>query len=132
MLATNKISWFYTSILYICGFFLFLEWLYPVKEITETNNLTVFIIYAIFCFCISMLQVNWMLSFILKGSGLFIIIHQLFFNQSILSTLWVNQLFAEFVFNIQSLFCSHWYEVTSLFRCLLFFFLIWLLIFLFH
>src|SRR5690625_6532647 len=87
MLATNKISWFYTSILYICGFFLFLEWLYPVKEITETNNLTVFIIYAIFCFCISMLQVNWMLSFILKGSGLFIIIHQLFFNQSILSTL---------------------------------------------
>jgi len=131
-LATNKITWLYTSILYICGFFLFLEWLYPVKEVTETNNLTVFIIYAIFCFCISMLQVNWMLSFLLKGSGLFIIIHQLFFNQSILSTLWVNQLFLELVFNIQSLFRRQWYEVTPLFRSALFLLLIWLLSYLIH
>src|SRR5690625_4166340 len=131
-LATNKILWFYTSILYICGFFLFLEWLYPIKEITETNNLTVFIIYAIFCFCISMLQVNWVLSFLLKGSGLFIIIHQLFFNQSILSTLWVNQLFAELAFNIQSLFRQQWYEVTPLFHSVLFLLLIWLLSYLIH
>src|SRR5690625_371446 len=79
-----------------------------------------------------MLQVNWMLSFILKGSGLFIIIHQLFFNQSILSTLWVNQLFAEFVFNIQSLFRQQWYEVTPLFRSVLFLLLIWLLSYLIH
>lgn len=128
----NKIPWIYTSILYICGFFLFLEWLYPVEEITETSNLTVFIIFTLFCFCISMLQMNLIFSFLLKGFGLLFIINGLFFNQSFFSKLWLNQLYLELTSNIHSLFQQQWYEVTPLFRSMLFLLLIWLMSYLIH
>ncbi|MFP3490328.1 hypothetical protein R0K20_22280, partial [Staphylococcus sp. SIMBA_130] len=63
----NKAAILYATILYFCGFFLFLEWLYPLKDISDTNNIFIFIIYTMFCFIISALQLKWWIGFLLKG-----------------------------------------------------------------
>ncbi|SEQ81671.1 protein of unknown function [Virgibacillus subterraneus] len=127
-----KIPLLYTSILYICAFVLFLEWLYPVNVIGDVNNLTVFILFTIFCFFISMLQIEWYISMPLKGFGLLFIINSLFLTHPLFSKLWFDQLFMEISFNINVLFSQQWYELTPLFRSVLFLLLIWLMSYLLH
>lgn len=127
----NK-SILYTSILYLCGFFLFLEWLYPVKDITETNSLSIFIIYTFFCFFISLFQMKWWITFLLKGIGLLVIINILFFEQSFLDLLWLEALYTELIYNAEALFSQQWYYLTPLFRSVLFLILIWLISYLLH
>ncbi|MEC5425646.1 transglutaminaseTgpA domain-containing protein [Virgibacillus sp. C22-A2] len=125
-------SYLYTSILYICGFFLFLEWLYPIKDITDTSSLTVFLIYTLFCFFISMMQMKWWLSFLLKGFALLFILNGLFLEPAFMTSLWFDQLFIETSYNIQALFSQQWYNLTPLFRSVLFLLLIWLMSYLLH
>ncbi|WP_164670177.1 DUF4129 domain-containing transglutaminase family protein [Virgibacillus doumboii] len=128
----SKLPLLYTSILYICAFVLFLEWLYPVNAIGDVNNLTVFILFTVFCFFISILQVKWWISMLLKGFGLAFIINSLFFTESVLSKLWFKQVFTEIGFNINALFSQQWYDLTPMFRSVLFLLLIWLMSYLLH
>lgn len=128
----TKIPLLYTSILYICAFVLFLEWLYPVNVIGDINNLTVFILFTVFCFFISILEVKWWVSMLLKGLGLVFIVNSLFFAESVLSELWFNQVFTEIGFNINALFSQQWYDLTPMFRSVLFLLLIWLMSYLLH
>ncbi|SET39883.1 protein of unknown function [Oceanobacillus limi] len=128
----NQIPIIYTSILYILGLLLFLEWLYPIEEVTDTTNLSVFIIYTMFCFIITLLKVNWWISFSLKGFGLLFIINGLFSEYSIFSKLWIQQLVAEVNINIQALLSQQWDDLSGMFRSILFLFIIWLMSYLIH
>ncbi|MFD1038904.1 DUF4129 domain-containing transglutaminase family protein [Virgibacillus byunsanensis] len=132
VIDNNRIPALYTSILYVCAFLLFLEWLYPVQQITETSNINVFIIYTLFCFFISMLQINWILSFLLKGFGLLFIIDGIFFSQTFLSSLWFEQLYMDLSFNLNAIIFQQWYDLTPLFRSILFLLLIWLMSYLLY
>lgn len=127
----NK-SFLYTSILYICGFLLFMEWIYPVNEITATSSIGVFIIYAVFCFIISMFRLKWWVSFLLKGFALVFIINGLFFEARIFSRLWFEQGFLEMGYNLSAVLSQSWYNLTPLFRSALFLVLIWLMSYLLH
>ena len=131
-LKVSKIPSVFTSLLYICGFFIFLEWLYPIKQITETNEMGLFIVFAGFCFLISLLEVRWWLSFILKGAGILFIIHVLFYEQSLLDIAWVHDFVIDILYNWQALTNQEWYELTAIFRSLLFLILIWLMSYLIH
>ncbi|AXI08145.1 hypothetical protein CUC15_03815 [Oceanobacillus zhaokaii] len=125
-------STIYASILYFFGLLLFLEWLYPIKDVTDTDSLTVFIIYSLFCFLISMFQFRWWISFLLKGLAMVFILNGLYFEISILSILWYEQLITEFIFNFEALFSQSWYALTPLFRSFLFLLLIWLMSYLLY
>jgi transglutaminase-like putative cysteine protease len=122
----------YTSILYICGFLLFMEWIYPVNDITATSSISVFIIFAVFCFIISMFQLNWWVSFLLKGFALLFIINGLFFEARALSQLWFEQGFLEISYNLEAILAQNWYNLTPMFRSALFLILIWLMSYLLH
>lgn len=128
----TKISFLYTSLLYGCAFILFLEWLYPVNQIGNVTNMTVFILYTLFCFFISMLGVTWWLSIPLKWFGLILIIDSLFMTPPMLSRMWFEQLLVEIGFNLNALFAQQWYELTPLFRSMLFLLLIWMLSYLLY
>ncbi|MGY0694618.1 DUF4129 domain-containing transglutaminase family protein [Virgibacillus sp. FSP13] len=130
--TTRKIPFIYTSILYCCGFFMFLEWLYPVEQITDTRNLSIFIVYAAFCFVISMFQMKWWLSFFMKGAAMVLILNHLFMTYTFLSGQWFESLYMELAFNFQSLVNQSWYNLTPLFRSLLFLLLIWLMSYLLY
>ncbi|RDW20179.1 hypothetical protein CWR48_05595 [Oceanobacillus arenosus] len=122
----------YASILYFLGLLLFLEWLYPIKDVTDTESLTVFIIYSLFCFFISIFQLKWWLSFLLKGLAMVFILNGLYFDEPILSSLWYEQLVMEFTFNFEALFSQEWYALTPVFRSFLFLLLIWLMSYLLY
>lgn len=128
----NQTPLLYTSILYVCGFVLFLEWLYPVKEVTDTHNLTVFIIYAFFCFAISAFQLKWWMSIFIKGIGFIFILDALFLTETIFSRSWLSTIIVEISFNFQVLFSQQWYDLTSFFRTLLFLIIIWIMSYLIH
>ncbi|WP_240452401.1 transglutaminaseTgpA domain-containing protein [Virgibacillus sp. YIM 98842] len=130
-METNK-SFLYTSILYVCGFLLFMEWIYPVNDITATSSISVFIIYAVFCFVISMFQLKWWISFLLKGFGLLFIINGLFFEAGLFSRLWFEQGFLEFSYNLSAILSQDWNNLTPMFRSALFLILIWLMSYLLH
>ena len=128
----KNITFLYTAILYLCGFFLFLEWLYPLETISDTSNIMVFIIYTFFCFFISVFQLKWWLGFLLKGLALLFILNGLYFEGTFLSVLWMEQLNSELSYNLQALFDQQWYYLTPIFRSFLFLILIWLMSYLLH
>lgn len=122
----------YASIMYICGLFLFMEWLYPVEQITDTHSISIFLIYAVLCFFVSLMQVKWWLSFLLKGFGLIFILNSLFFEMMFLSPAWFKQFSMEIIMNIDVILSREWYYFTSMFRSLLFLLLIWLMSYLLY
>jgi len=122
----------YTSILYIFGLILFLEWIYPVQDITDGNNITIFIVYACVCFIISLFRWKGWIKFLLKGLGLLFFLDMLYFRQPFLSAGWFEQLIVEILFNMETLFSQEWNVLTPLFRSLLFFILIWVMSYLLH
>ncbi|WP_223805905.1 transglutaminase-like domain-containing protein [Ornithinibacillus gellani] len=128
----NKIPILYTSILYICGLLLFMEWLYPVTEIADNTDLRVFLIYTLFCFAISMLEVKGWLSMLLKAGGMLLIIHGLYIMYPLFSSGWFQELYAEAAYNIEALLSQHWYQFTPMFQSVLFLLLIWLMSYLIH
>lgn len=130
--AENKTPFIYSTIMYIAGLILFLEWLYPVEDITDTSSLTVFILYTIFCFFITLTQMKWWLSFIIKGAGLLFILNGLYFLEPLFSKAWIYHLTEEVSINIASLVTQEWYNLTPMFRSLLFLLLIWLMSYLIY
>src|SRR5699024_6635799 len=134
MSEQNKIStpFLYSIIMYLCGLFLFLEWIFPVRDITETNSITIFIIFTVYCFFISVIHMQWWLSFLLKLFGLMFILNGLYFEMLFLTPAWFGQLYYEIIVNISYLFSQEWHYLTPFFRSFLFLLLIWLMSYLLH
>ncbi|ASK61194.1 hypothetical protein CFK37_02790 [Virgibacillus phasianinus] len=128
----TKTPFIYRAILYAAGFVLFLEWLYPVQEITDTSYLILFVLYAALCFFITLLQMKWWLSFILKGAGLLYILYSLYFEGLFFSKALFSQVISEASINLSALFSQDWYNLTPMFRSLLFLLLIWLMSYLIY
>ncbi len=102
------------------------------NQIGEVTNLTVFILYTLFCFFISMLHVKWWISVPLKGFGMLFIIDALYLPGVFLGSEWLDYLVMEISYNINALFSQHWYELTPTFRSALFLLLIWMLSYLLY
>src|SRR5690625_5010476 len=88
----TRLPLLYKTMMYVCGMFLFLEWIYPIKNYGEENNLRIFIIFTLFCFLISLVQLKWYVSFLLKGSGLLIMINMLYYDHDLFNGAWLYQL----------------------------------------
>ncbi len=115
------------AVLYGLGFLLFLEWLRPLETVTDTGDLTVFVMFAAFCFFLSFLHVNFFLSIVLKGSFLFYLLNSLFLDEAFLSFKWVPIVVNDVIYNIALITEAQWWEMTNLFRSFLFFVLLWLM-----
>ncbi|MBS3681209.1 hypothetical protein KGF86_13455 [Ornithinibacillus massiliensis] len=126
-LNRTNIPFVYTSILYLAGLLLFLEWLYPVDQVTDTTFIGIFIIYTFFCFFISLIQIKWWLSFILKGFGIVFILNGLYSANSFWSMTWFKEFYSEIAYNIQVLLSRQWFDLSNMFRTLLFLLIIWLM-----
>lgn len=128
----KSIPFLFTSLLYIFGFFIFLEWLYPIGQISDTSHLEFFILYAGFCFFISLFKLSWWQTGLFKGIGMLFCIHLLFFDGSFLNIIWIQDLITDVLYNVDMLFAREWYQLTALFRSALFLLLIWLMSYLIH
>ncbi|MCT2536778.1 DUF4129 domain-containing protein [Aquibacillus koreensis] len=122
----------YSSLIYLCGFLLFWEWLRPLDTISDTGSLSVFVIYAAFCFFISILRPKWWLSSLLKLISLLFIIDSLFISEAMFSQSWFIVLKMHATFNMEVILNQQWYQMTPLFRSVLFLVLLWLMSYLLY
>ncbi|SEA90433.1 protein of unknown function [Thalassobacillus cyri] len=131
-LSRSQQQHYYQLILYLCGFLLFWEWMRPLEKVTDTHNLTIFVIYAAFCFFISFLQVNWWLSMPLKFLGLVFILDGLFLYERLFSKEWFLIVYQQFAYNFEVILAQSWGEITGFFRSFLFVVLLWLMSYLLY
>lgn len=119
-------------LLYTLGVLLFLEWVYPIDVLGFMGGSTAFILYTIVIFLITLLQLKWWISFLLKGIATGFIIHFLYYQTSLFDPLWIEQFIKEVIHNIGAILSYNLYEVTDLFRNVMLILLIWLMSYLIH
>ncbi|RWZ57964.1 DUF4129 domain-containing protein [Halobacillus fulvus] len=122
----------YKLTIYLVGFLLFCEWLRPMEAVTATNDVTIFFIYAAFCFFLSFLQVQWWISMPLKFLGLAFILDGMYVAETIFSRSWFAVVYEQIAFNIQMMISQEWWQMTPFFRSLLFLILLWLMSYLLY
>ncbi|MFC4401709.1 transglutaminaseTgpA domain-containing protein [Gracilibacillus xinjiangensis] len=132
MNVTNKNFSFPSLLILAAGFLLFWEWLRPLKQITDTGSLHLFIIYTGYCFLLSFFVKNGSLKFILKAIGLVFVLDYLFLTSMFFSSEWIEQLVTEISYNIQVIMQADWNQMTPFVRSFLFLILLWLMSYLLH
>lgn len=117
-------------ILYLFSFFLLLEWIYPLKEVANTGNTSLFIIFIILSFILYVFNAPFFPVFVLKIIFISFSLHHIFFDKPIFGIEWVSILLTDFMKNIGLLFAGNWSQLTNEFRTMLFFILLWLIMYL--
>nr|WP_275695679.1 transglutaminaseTgpA domain-containing protein [Fredinandcohnia sp. SECRCQ15] len=116
----------------VLGFLLLWEWMRPLTVIGDTSELYMFIIFIGICFLLLFFQVKRILAAIIKLIVIFYMIHSIYYKGLFLDFAWIQDAILEFGHNIELLFRANWLEMTSIFRSLLFFILLWLMSYLIH
>ncbi|MDM5318234.1 transglutaminase domain-containing protein [Fictibacillus sp. b24] len=119
-------------VLYGLGFLLLWEWLRPLKEITTTSDIQIFVMYTFFLFIVTYFQLPFWISFPVKLGALLYALHSLYFFDVFLSFKWVPFLIEDIQYNLGLFSERNWNDMTSLTRSLLFFVLLWLVSYLMH
>ncbi|PTY77995.1 hypothetical protein B5V89_12360 [Heyndrickxia sporothermodurans] len=117
-------------ILYLFSFFLLLEWIYPLKEVANTGNTSLFIIFIILSFILYVFNAPFFPVFVLKIIFISFSLHHIFFDKPIFGIEWVSILLTDIMKNIGLLFAGNWSQLTNEFRTMLFFILLWLIMYL--
>jgi transglutaminase-like putative cysteine protease len=120
------------AIIYIGSFILFWEWLRPLEQITDTENIFIFVLYTAFCFFLSYMQLKWWITSPLKLLGLLFILDGLFFYDGFLSKIWIQTFIGDIKWNVSAMLSQNWWDMTPLFRSLLFLVLLWLMSYLLY
>ncbi|WP_078415057.1 transglutaminase TgpA family protein [Priestia abyssalis] len=115
---------------YGASFLLLYEWLNPLKYITDTEKISVFIFFVALSLCNYALKMNVIASMLLKWIYIFSSIHFLYMDTPFLSRRWVADFLGKMVKDIRLFWTMDIYGLSSEFRSVLFFILLWLLCYL--
>jgi transglutaminase-like putative cysteine protease len=121
---------FGTLLLYVFGFILLWEWIRPLKELTDTGNIGVFIFYILLSFALAFFQVRIWISFLIKIFYIINCIYVFYFDGGFFSILWFSSFLKDLVGNIAYIWNGEWVELSNVFRTLLFFLLLWMMTYL--
>ncbi|WP_449622861.1 DUF4129 domain-containing transglutaminase family protein [Robertmurraya sp. Marseille-Q9965] len=116
--------------LYLCGFLLLWEWLRPLEQLTDTNNVGVFIGFLVLSLVLSYFQVH-----ILARSGIRLLyvvytINFLYYVGPFFQFKWIGILTSDLIENIGLVFHGEWTALSDSFRSLLFYLLLVLMTYL--
>lgn len=119
---------FYYAVL----FFILREWLKPIIELTSMSYLNVFMAFVAVCFVLNILQVNFVISAIVKLLFMAAATTQIFSGYKIVSTDGLSFLIDDIRVNVGALLGFDFAALTNPFRTMLFFVLLWMLSYLMH
>ncbi|RAK14095.1 transglutaminase superfamily protein [Anoxybacillus vitaminiphilus] len=112
--------------MHLLAFWLLWEWLVPLKTISDTGNIYVFIIFVAGCLGLAFFRVRFWLGALVKSLYIFYVLNMLFFQQPLLSVSLVVDLTSMAVHHFYLLIHFQFAEMTDSFRTLLFFLLLWI------
>jgi transglutaminase-like putative cysteine protease len=130
-LANPKRDWG-TFLLYVFGFVLLWEWIRPLKELTDTGHLNVFIFYILLSFALAYFQTPIWISFPVKILYILNCVNFFYFKSDFFSLEWLTVIFNDLISNFAYVFDGQWTELTNVFRTIMFFLLLWLMTYLIH
>ena len=116
--------------LYVLGFFLVIEWLRPLEQLTDTNDILVFNLFLVLSLTLAYLHVSPIISGALKTVCILYSLVYLFYEEPFFTFTWIPSFLSSLVDNLALVFNANWTELTSTFRSLLFFILLWLMAYL--
>jgi hypothetical protein len=117
---------------YLFAFILLWEWLRPLQEFTDTANTYIFVFFIGISFFLTFFKAQWYVTFPVKITIILFMLHGLYYEGLFFSFLWMNDFVEDIIFNIRLIPSADWVSLTSSFRSLLFFVLLWLLVYLIH
>lgn len=123
---------FPTFLLYVFGFMLIWEWLRPVEQLTDTDNIETFLVFIIVAFATSFLRLKWFWQFLINAFYILFSVNQFYYEGGFLKTEWLSTFLSDLVNNFGLIFARSWNDLTDQFRTLLFFVLLWLMVYLLH
>lgn len=118
--------------LYIFGFLLLLEWIWPIEKLSETAEIWVFLLFLTVSFFLSLFQAPLLISILLKGAVIVYSLQFLYLEGSFFQLDWVPSFLLEFKTNIALVFSNNWTDSSHLFKSFLFFLLLWLIVHILH
>ncbi|WP_066073459.1 transglutaminase TgpA family protein [Neobacillus soli] len=118
--------------LYTFGFFLLWEWLRPIEQLTETDNIEMFIFFLLLSFAISFFHMKWPWQLIIKLVFILYSVNRLYYQEGFFQFRWLKAFITDGADNIVLLAGRHWNDLSNEFRTLLFFILLWLMVYLIH
>lgn len=119
-------------VLYIFGFLLLWEWLRPLSTITDTNYISIFVIFTGFLFLLSYFQLSFWLSFPIKLIAMVYSVQSIFFPIAFTDFQWVSYFIEDLKANAMYLINGQWGVITPMSKTVLFFILLWLISYLMH
>ncbi|WP_226671342.1 transglutaminaseTgpA domain-containing protein [Metabacillus litoralis] len=119
-------------IYYIFAFILLWEWLRPLNDYTDTANTFIFSFFIAICFLLIFFKIRWFYTYPIKLFIIAFMLHGLYFDGVFFSFIWLKDLGRDIYFNLGLIPNADWLNMTSSFRSLLFFTLLWLLVYLIH
>ena len=121
-------------LLFFFAFLLFLEWLRPIEEVTDTSNIGFFIVYAALLVALYAFNVSW--KWVIPVSFFYISVSLYFLHYRAVTMMgeesWLGLLFADLAGGIGDSLAADWGGLTPGFRTFLFFIIIWMLCYLLH
>ncbi|PKR76677.1 hypothetical protein CEY16_12725 [Halalkalibacillus sediminis] len=131
-LSTQQSKQLIGLILYAGAFLLLLEWLFPLEQITDTDNVFAFYLYLGLCFLLTVSFLPTWSTSILKFLGLVFVMDQLFYPVTIFSREWFSLFYNDIATNISLAISQNWLQLTPSFRTLLFLVLLWMMSYLLY
>ncbi|QGQ44125.1 DUF4129 domain-containing transglutaminase family protein [Metabacillus sediminilitoris] len=117
---------------YLFAFLLLWEWLRPLQAITDTANTFIFVFFIGISFFLTFLKARWYVTFPVKLIVILFLLNGLYYEGVFFSFLWVENLKKDIIGNMTFIQSADWMSMTSSYRTLLFFILLWLLVYLIH
>ncbi|MEH6942626.1 transglutaminase domain-containing protein [Bacillus sp. JJ722] len=118
---------------YIMGYLLLLEWLYPLKAITDIDNVYVFYIFLVLPFTLRFLKVKTALKIMVLVVYVFWANHFLYYGAfSFFNIQWLFAFAADFMQSVVSLFQFDVDSMAYSFQTSLLFLLLWVMTYLIH
>ncbi|WP_163102945.1 DUF4129 domain-containing transglutaminase family protein [Peribacillus alkalitolerans] len=132
-LHLNRLEKVGNLLFYIAGLFLLWEWMRPLEILTETSNLSVFIIFMGLAFLLQYLRWRFVFRFIILSIYILWSIHKLYFEGIFfVNPKWLVVWSTEIANNFSLMISQDWSEITYSFQTLLFFLLLALMTYLVH
>ncbi len=119
-------------LLYLFGFLLLWEWLRPVEQLTNTDNIETFIFFIVVSFALSFFQLKWFWQTIVKLLYILTAINRNYYDTGFFHARGLRSFIKNAVDNIATLVSGNVNDLSNEFRTLLFFILLWLMVYLIH
>ncbi|MEW8969549.1 transglutaminaseTgpA domain-containing protein [Mesobacillus jeotgali] len=117
-------------LLFIFSFLLLWEWLRPLKELTDTGHLSVFLGFVFISLMMYFFNMPILPSAFIKIIIILYSVHFMYYEGTFFSLEWFGELVNEVIANSGVIMNAEWTEISNAFRTLLFFILLWLMAYL--